>query len=456
MHDRNETQLQTGRRPSWRDYQAKLQRPGRTRVNRKLLVLGLILAAATVYGLGIGFFRPADSSIPRQDEPLAVTMPEDVFISKQDVQLLLEKVTFDDLAAARLDVPLKGHRFQIQTSLDAALQKDLQDSLDLKNSRYIGIVVMDADSGRILALVGFDKTTPGANPCLRSTFPAASIFKMVTAAAAVDHCGYNATTKLHFNGYQHTLYKRQIKELRNRYTNTVTLERSFAGSINPVFGKLGALKIGKTVLEQYATAFGFNQPISFELPVMPSHLHIETDPYNWAEIASGFNNDTTLSPLHGAMIASAVINDGRMKAPTIVETIRDETGKLIYRNQDAWHGLAMTSRAASTLARMMEATVKSGTARKVFRGYQRHQTLSQLKIGGKTGSIDNRSHDVRFDWFVGFAKDKKDMNRIAVSVLVAHEDYIGIRAGQYARKAMAGFFKKELADAKKKNSRSDT
>ena len=453
MRDRKDTELKTDRRPSWRDYQASLKRPRRPAISRKMAALGAMVVVAA-YSLYVGFLSPAASSTPEKTGLVEVSKPEPVYISKTDVQLLLENVPQKKLAAKQIDIPVKGHRFQIETSMDTGLQEDLENSLDLKNSRYIGIVVMDADSGRILAMVGFDKITPGANPCLRSTFPAASIFKMVTAAAAVDYCGYSAGTKLHFNGYQHTLYKRQLKESVNQYTNTVTLERSFARSVNPVFGKLGLLKIGKSVLEQYADSFGFNQPINFELPVQPSHLQIGNDRYNWAEIACGFNNDTTLSPLHGAMIASAVVNDGRLKAPTIIDTIRDETGKTIYQSQDTWHGRAMTERAAATLARMMKTTVNSGTARKVFRGYRRNQTLSHLEIGGKTGSIFNRAHDARFDWFVGFARNKDNTDRIAVAVLVAHEEFIGIRAGQYARRAMTHYFKKQLADVHKKTTSS--
>ena len=71
--------------------------------------------------------------------------------------------------------------------------------------------------------------------------------------------------------------------------------------------------------------------------------------------------------------------------------------------------------------------------------------LSRLTLGGKTGSIYNRAHDARFDWFVGFATEKKGSEKIVVAVMVAHEDYIGIRAGQYARMAIEHYFKDYFA-----------
>jgi peptidoglycan glycosyltransferase len=431
---------------SWREYQEhlkKAQAPGnRRRWVAVSILLALILAGA--------FFTLGDLSSTADSQP---TVPpaaqqaaaQNLLITKKDVHILLEHFKEEDLLAKQIDLPFKDQQIHLETSLDPDLQSHLIKAMDRKNSRFIGIVVMEADSGRIQALAGFNKTDPDSNPCLLNAFPAASIFKIVTAAAAVDQCGYTADTKIHFNGYKHTLYKNQLKERINSYTNTLSFKDSFAQSVNPVFGKLGALYLDRTVLEEYATAFGFNQPINFELPVEPSHIRIEEDTYQRAEIASGFNNDTTLSPVHAAMMASAVMNKGRMVAPTIVDRITDDQGRLLYEARTSWQRRAMSSQASNVLTRLMETTVRSGTGRKAFRNYTRNGVLSKLDIGGKTGSIDNLAHDARFDWFVGFANEKKGPGRLAVAVLVAHEEFIGIRAAQYARMAMMQYFKSQFA-----------
>ncbi len=436
-------------RPSWREYQKSLKKPargskGKTWI-RSVLAVGLLIG-----GLAIGFHTlfPTDN-IP--SKPVVASKPtEDIFITKKDVQILLQDLRVEDMAAKQISLPIKDQQIRIETSLDPKLQNYLLQSMDRKNSRYIGIVVMQAASGRILALAGFNKIDPSQNPCTQRTFPAASIFKIVTAAAAVDHCGYNANTTMRFNGYKHTLYKNQLKERNNRYTNSLPFKDAFAQSVNPVFGKLGTVKLGKNVLEEYAIAFGFNQPIHFELAVAPSQIQIKDKPYHWAEIASGFNNDTTISPVHGAMIASAVLNEGRMVAPTIVDRVEDQKGKLLYQSQPEWRGRAMTSRASTVLANLMETTIRSGTGRKSFRNHKRHKILSKLRIGGKTGNIFNRSHDARFDWFVGFAKEKKGHDQLVFAALVAHEEYIGIRATQYARMAMTHYFKSQIAQHEQK------
>ncbi len=436
--------FKTGQRPSWRDYQKTLKRPAIANKSRRWVLILTIISAA-LYSLYIGLAALATPADAVPTPAANGTANKDDLIAKKDVRLLLEHLNIDQLLAKQIELPMKAQQLHVETSLDPDLQTYLTGQMDRKNSRFIGIVVMEADTGRMLALAGFDKTDAQGNPCLQSSFPAASIFKIVTAAAAVDHCGYNADTVMRFNGYKHTLYKNQLKKQINRHTNAVSFKDSFAQSVNPVFGKLGILNLGKPVLEQYATAFGFNRPIDFELPIAPSHLHINEKPYHWAEIASGFNHDTTISPVHAAMMASAVLNKGRMVAPTIVDRISDNDGRLLYRTQTAWGGQAMTTNASSVLKRLMMTTVRSGTGRKAFRDQRRHKVLSKLHIGGKTGSIFNRSHDARFDWFVGFAREKKGSDQLIVAALVAHEEYIGTRAAEYARKAMTHYFKSHLA-----------
>jgi penicillin-binding protein A len=455
--------------PSWREYQDRYGRRRSRRFSRSRPKPWPVMAVAATLVILIGLLytgltssstapapgpKPKITSEPALREP-ALREPASPaspasndnadLMSRKDVQVLLSQVPVDRLIEKQTSVPFKGHQLLVDTSLDMDLQSYLVEKMDRKNSRYIGIVVMEADTGRILVLAGFDKTNPTANPCLRSTFPSASLFKMVTAAAAVDHFGYQPDTPVHFNGYKHTLYRSQIKDVRNKYTVTLSFKNAFAQSVNPVFGKIGALRLGRENLEQTADAFGFNQPIDFELAVAPSHFSITDDPYNWAEMASGFNNDTTISPLHGAMMVSAVLNGGRIIAPTIIDRISDEHGKPLYRSEPEWQGRAMSAKAATALTNMMRTTVLAGTGRRVFRGIQRNRTLSHLQIGGKTGSIYNRAHDARFDWFIGFAEEKGSRVKLAVSVMVAHEEYIGIRAGRYARMAMTRFFENQLA-----------
>lgn len=442
-----------GRRPSWRDYQTQLKRRRGGRTDRhRLLIRGGILAAAVLVVLWMIAPKPAvpppPTGAPRPAQA-AVGASSGPLLSKADVQDLLADRPLSDLVAKRFDIRWGDQKLSIEPSIDGTLQHYLHERLYERTSRYIAIVVMEAASGRILALVGYDQRDPAGNPCLDPHFPAASIFKIVTAGAAMEHCNLSSRSTLTYNGAKHTLYKSQLKDINNRYTHKTTLAASFAQSINPVFGKLGSHCLGQQALEQYAAAFGFNRAIPFELPVPPSQAPVTDDAYQWAEVASGFNRQTVISPLHGALLAAVVPNAGMLLEPTIVDRVTGPLGRVLYRSGPKTETRAVTPETALELERLMRETVSKGTARKIFRNSAKDRVLSQLVIGGKTGSIDNKAHDARYDWFVGFARHTESQTAIAVSVVVAHEKYIGRRAGEYARLAIQEYFRPRITAARK-------
>jgi membrane carboxypeptidase/penicillin-binding protein len=87
--------------------------------------------------------------------------------------------------------------------------------------------------------------------------------------------------------------------------------------------------------------------------------------------------------------------------------------------------------------------------RGAVRRYRRDKIISRLEIGGKTGTINNKTDDVKYDWFVGYAQDKAGDGKLILSVLVAHQKYIGIRATQYAIMAFKQYFKTHFAKSDK-------
>jgi membrane peptidoglycan carboxypeptidase len=136
----------------------------------------------------------------------------------------------------------------------------------------------------------------------------------------------------------------------------------------------------------------------------------------------------------------------------MIEQIVDETGREVYRRTPATAGSAVSSTTSSILENMMSRTVSSGTCRKAFRNARKDRVLSRLVIGGKTGSIDNRQHTRRMDWFIGFAREKNGTEKIAVAVVVGHGEYIGTRASEFARYTFRNYFKEYFAATDNENS----
>lgn len=434
--------MMTGNRENWRNYQRQLQKEAAAgkrmkRMTGYLAAIFLLAAAAFVS------YPPSPLIPPPKKKEVD---PQPPLLSKTDLNALIDPKTLKNIKKTCFEQISGNKKIFVETTLDAKLQEfalgRLEKASRVKRGspRYLAMVAMDPVTGKILSMAGFDKGKNGSNPCIESRFPAASIFKIITASAAVEKCGYQPGSKLMFNGGKYTLYKTQLKEKKNRYTNRISFKDSFAQSVNPVFGKIGTLYLGKPVLEKYADAFAFNRRINFEIPVSPSTVSLSDEPYQWAEIACGFNRETLISPLHGALLGSTILNSGTMPEPTIIDQIIDSNGTVIYTGKSATVGRSIKPQTTSVIKKLMATTIRSGTGKKSFRGYQKDPILKNLNIGGKTGSIFNKGHDVRLDWFVGFAEEKKGHGKMAVAVLVGHEEYIGTRAASYARMMIKNYF----------------
>ncbi len=436
---------------SWQRHQAEfLLKKKKKLMFVKALPLFLSLAAFLVLGLGaLVFYWPADRfDSPREPaHSVEKPMPRKDVLSKQQLRRLIGDIHFLNAKKDIFTAGAGAEKLQIKASLDPDLQEFLVDSLDRLKTltrgkpQRIAMVAMDARDGGIIAMAGFDLDDPKANPCLSSDFPAASIFKIVTATAAMDSLGYTPQTPVHFNGNKYTLYKRQLKETRNRYTVKTTLAEAFAESVNPVFGKLGKNVLGRERLNAYAHAFGFNETPVSELNFESGRFRLRENDYYLAELGCGFNTDTKISPIFGAMMVTAVLNSGKSLMPAIVDQVKNLDGEVIYKHKKEVYKTSMAPASAEKMISLMEKTISRGTARKAFRGISRDRILSKLVIGGKTGSLYNKEHTVKYDWFTGFGKPKTGGRSLAVSIVVGHRKYIGTRASSYGKMILRQYFK---------------
>lgn len=309
-----------------------------------------------------------------------------------------------------------SQKYKVRYTLDANLQEHAEKLLKRYKPDYGAVFMFDVKTGKILAMASQQKGAPDApNLNLRATFPAASIFKVVTAAAAIDHAGLTPERKIAFNGGNYTLYKRNVlSEQINKWTRFVTLKDAFARSLNTAFGRLALENLDPKSLAEYARKFHFNRRIETDFSIPQSVAEIPDDnAYELTQAASGFTRETTLSPVHGAMIASTVVNKGQMVTPFLVSEVRNEKDEVIYSAGPARTNQVIRAESADKLTRMMEQTVLAGTSRKAFRQILRDKKFKEVEMGGKTGHLTGMNPRGRTDWFVGYATDGDDSVAIA-------------------------------------------
>ena len=437
---------------SWRDFQEDyIQRGRKQTLSRRICrIAGIIFMAIMVCAL-IFFGMKAVPELTHlfsfgdPAHKTEETRPP-IHIKKQAVKEIVRDLDILNAQTDQFSAENQSSRWTIHTHLDTRLQTELTSTLDRLKTldrgkpERIAMVAMDGKTGFITAMAGFDLKNPEANPCTISIYPAASLFKIVTASAAVETLDYKADTRLYYNGGKYTLYKRQLTDKKNKYTNRVTMGKAFAESINPVFGKIGKLSLGRQTLNEFAQKFGFNQNPETDFDFPEARFTVTESDYHLAELGCGFNHDTLISPVFALTMVSAVVNNGHSLVPRLVDTISDSSQEPIYKSRKEIYKSPISPETAAEMAKIMERTVTAGTARKAFRGCSRDKVLSGLVIGGKTGSLFNQEHTVKYDWFTGFGCQKETEETLIVAVVVGHRKYIGTKACHHARNMLKTYF----------------
>jgi membrane peptidoglycan carboxypeptidase len=338
-----------------------------------------------------------------------------------------------------------GESLKAATSLNPALQAQAVKWVRAAGSRRAALVAVDPRDGavRAIASLGGDEGGPGS--ALSGGSPAASVFKIITAAAAVERNRYTRESTVLYDGGKHTLFKSNVVKEPDRGLHRASLEASFAESINSVFGKLGVYTLGPDGLMGYAEKVGFNRVIPFDLETGISVYEPgdPEDPFRLAELSSGFNRTTTLSPLHAALITAGVMSGGLMAEPWMIHAVSGPSGEPLYRRERVPLVRVMRKATARELCALMKATVSDGTGRRGFWDARDHRILSRLELGGKSGTI-NDEDGYRVDWFVATAaiKDPVDGNPrpLALAALIVHGGRTRETSQELVRKALISYY----------------
>ncbi len=325
----------------------------------------------------------------------------------------------------------------LQLTLDADLQRYAHELLD---GRPGAVVLLEVETGAVLSMASNPHYDPNrlftGNPSdaeaaggywerlisdeaaplvLRATeglFSPGSTFKTVTAAAAVDS-GLASPSSTYEDDGALVIEGHTIPEY-NRPDDTIetwTLSDGLAWSLNVVLARVG-LQLGPDRLQDYAARFGFGEEIPFDLPVARSQLASTPEfldsPPALADTAFG-QGQILASPLHMALVAAGIANDGVIMQPYLVSGTRDVEGVLKRETEPAVWRRPIGAESAAQVQDMMVNAVENG--------YAAGAQIEGLVVGGKTGTAevgDGEPHA----WFIAFVGDPEP--RYAVAVVLEH------------------------------------
>ena len=324
-----------------------------------------------------------------------------------------------------------------------AINEDVQRRVEKVLSDYkvpYGLfVAIEPKTGRILATVSHSTAQPGWEKGANyNLYPMASLFKIVTATAALEEKKVSADTPFAFNGRLTSENPKYWRVRPGRGNQEMSLANAMGKSVNPVYGRLAGEVVGRDPLLFYAARYGFNQNI-LPAPITPSTAPSPGTVDELMLMGAGLNREVKGSPFHAAAMMAAIANGGVMMAPSLAQEIRDDKGSVIFTQTPRPLRTVMTPETAASLAEMLATTVKTGTSRKAFHDKRGRRMLASVSIAAKTGSINGTDPAGHYSWFAAYAPMEDP--QIAIAALVINADKWHIKATSVGEQALEAFFR---------------
>jgi penicillin-binding protein A len=331
----------------------------------------------------------------------------------------------------------------VELTINPAAQRAADQAL---GSQRGAVVALDPQTGAILAMVSHptynpsslathdlskssaawkqlttDPNRPLDNRAIAGRlYPPGSVFKLVTAAAALSTGQYTESSQI--PGPAVLDLPQTTAKLHNDFNQAcgpggmVSLTRALQISCNTAFADLG-MKIGAKALQDQAAKFGFGRSLRVPMPVTPSSVPAQLNAPETAQSSIG-QFDVRVTPLQVAMVAAAIANHGQVMSPYLVKSVRAPDLSVISSASPISLGNAVTPDVASQLTRMMEAVVSAGTGTKA--------QISGVTVAGKTGTAQQGNGKAPHAWFTAFAP--ADNPKVAVAVVVEDGGKVGNEA----------------------------
>ncbi|HUF39133.1 MAG TPA: penicillin-binding transpeptidase domain-containing protein [Anaerolineales bacterium] len=353
-------------------------------------------------------------------------------------------VTRDGRRETLLAETQAGPAGSIYTTLDRDLQIQLQAAMQGLTG---AIVVLERDTGRILALVsspGYDPNlfepanlnsdyllsgllsdprTPLLNRATQGQYPLGSVFKIITMAAGLESGRYSPTSSYYCGHYFTEIAGLSRADWTVAYqvppSGQLDLREGLMRSCNPWFWHIGLdlFNAGlETGITETALGFGLGTDTGLaQLVEAGGNIPVPVNPIDAINLAIG-QGDTLVTPLQVARFIAAIGNGGELLRPQIVEQVLSGSGEPVYRFKvESLGSLPIRAETLEAILQGLDWVVNQprGTAHFQFTGLG-------IPIAGKTGTAEappNNPHA----WFAGYTlAEDPAFPDLAIAVVLEH------------------------------------
>ena len=244
-----------------------------------------------------------------------------------------------------------------------------------------------------------------SNDTIVNTYEPGSVFKIITAAAAIEE-GVADVNTTHYCSGAIDYATRTIKCWKAGGHGSETFADLLKNSCNP-FAVTLADKLGTEKYYDYFEAFGFTEKTgidsSGDLTPTENILYMSRDRFSKSDLASySFGQSFQVSPLQMITAVSAVANGGKLMTPYLVSKELDSEGNTIRETTPEVRRQVISESTAKIICDCMEQVVSTGTGKNAY--------VAGYHIAGKTGTSEklvvnnkNENKEAYIASFCGFA-----------------------------------------------------
>lgn len=344
--------------------------------------------------------------------------------------------------------PVQGNSLKL--TVDVNIQHYLENYLSTAVKEYnvsargVGIV-MEVDTGRILAistkpdydpneprviqdetvraqvdaLTGEERAqaltlaqqTQWRNKAVSDLYEPGSVFKLITAAAALD-AGVVTTGDSFFCGESYGVAGVSFHCANRNQHGPQNLAQALQNSCNQSFIQIGQ-RLGKEAFCDYFAAFGLREATGIDLPAEPAKSEFYTaDRMGPVELAScAFGQSSKITPIQVITAVSAIVNGGKLMQPYVVEQVVSPQGDVVQQTEPTVKRQVISEEASATMCQLMQSVVLEGGGRNAY--------VAGYAVGGKSGTsqkLDSEDDKARVASFIGVAPIEDP--RIAVLIVL--------------------------------------
>ncbi len=353
----------------------------------------------------------------------------------------------------------------IRLTVDSVVQAAAEDGLRNSLSGRGAVVALDPRSGAVLAFAsapGYDPNAfvsysdegfpvqaekiPEFNIAVQGTYPPASVFKIISAAAFLESGRVDPSDKIFCPGY-YDAGSRVFKCWEKKGHGRMDFIDGMANSCD-VYYYVSGLRAGPLAIEKQARAFGIGRPTGIRLPdekggnVFGPTRRATRKSYwfvgDTLNLSIG-QGETLATPVQMAVMIAAAASRGTLWKPYYVDRVSAPDGKtLLSRSPEKSGEVRLRPETWDLIWQALKKTVEEGTGRPAI--------IKGAEVYGKTGTAQN-PHGEDHAWFASFARIGDGEPLVAVAVLVEHGKSGSGSAGPIARRVMEAALRDVLPKA---------